>query len=98
MTRTIFVAALLLALGCGRTDAVTKYESWADDACACKDAECSAALVARLAEMAKKYTGAKIQRSDSEAIMAAGARGAKCLLDARPAGAPTAAPAPTPTK
>lgn len=86
MTKTTkrWLATLVLVLaaaGCGRSDAVRVYESWADDACACKDAECVTRQETQLSALAKKYTGSKMQRADSEAIQAAGARGSKCLVD-----------------
>jgi hypothetical protein len=82
-TKTLFAALLFSAVlaACGRTDAVRVYESWADDACACKDAECVTKQETALGALAKKYTGVKMQRADSEAIQAAGARGSKCLVD-----------------
>ncbi len=83
MKRALLLAVVLSAAACGRTDAVKKYESWADDACACTDAACATKMETQLNEMAKKYTGVKMQRADSEAIQAAGQRGAKCLLDTR---------------
>jgi hypothetical protein len=83
-TKTLVVTTLLLVAalaGCGRSDAVRVYESWADDACACKDAECVSKQEKQLGALAKKYTGVKMQRADSEAILAAGQRGSTCLVD-----------------
>ena len=81
MLVTVVLLATALAAGCGRTDAVRVYESWADDACACKDAACVTKQETQLGALAKKYTGVKMQRADSEAIQAAGQRGSKCLVD-----------------
>jgi hypothetical protein len=77
------VLSLALLGGCGRTDAVTKYESWADDACACKDAACVTKAEAELKKLSEKYTGVKMQKADTEAIFAAAERGGKCLVEAR---------------
>jgi hypothetical protein len=78
---TFALTLVTLAAGCGRSDAVRVYESWADDACACKDAECVTKQETALGALAKKYTGVKMQRADSEAIQAAGQRGSTCLVD-----------------
>jgi hypothetical protein len=80
-TRLRLLLPVLLLIGCGRSDAVRVYESWADDACACKDAECVTRMETQLSALAKKYTGSKMQRADSEAIQAAGQRGSTCLVD-----------------
>ena len=81
MKRILF--AMLLALGaCGRADAVKAYESWADDACLCKDADCVTKLETRLTDLGKKYSGEKIPRVDMEAILAASQRGGQCLVEA----------------
>ena len=83
MTKTWLLLVVLSVAGCDRTDAVKTYESWADEACACKDAECADKLGQRLNELAKKYSGVKMQRADTEAILAAGQRGGKCLVEAK---------------
>jgi hypothetical protein len=83
MKWVVLVLSLALLGGCGRSDAVTKYESWADDACACKDAGCATKAEAALKRLGEKYTGVKMPKADSEAIFAAGERGGKCLEQAR---------------
>ena len=82
----------LATCGCAGNETVKAYQAWADQACACVDAACREAALARGVRLAQDSQTARGTLKDSQAIEAAARRAAKCLgAVAASVGAPGAA-------
>jgi hypothetical protein len=75
----VFALVGVLAAGCARNETVKAYEAWADQVCACPDAACRSAAVARGVKLAQDTQAAEGTLKDSQAVKAAASRAARCL-------------------